>query len=389
MKRFPLFLILAVCLSITACENGSDGSGQDSDPSKISVNEAIQVATEGIAMLSESDAGTIDRRINSNSVKICSTNTGKLFYVINFANNNGFAVVRATRGGDSQLLAVAESGNYTPGVSTGNSGFDAYAELLTNYLIAAESAPAVVATTAATRSGWESAGPYLAVKWGQDAPYNTYCLAQLEGVDFQPCPTGSIATAIAQIMSFHAYPSEMAVTFINDSESGYTYNGIDSEITLDWSAIKQLSSGSTNAASKPLAVLIREIGQLVGMKYAIEGSAAASGNVPTALAALGYTSGELNNYEWQPVREELDNGRPLFMGGAEDDFVPGASWVVDGYKTRETQAGCNYLHINWGSNGNGNGYYLADIFNASSKAEGAKYNYKSYIVTGIAAPSAN
>lgn len=390
MKRNPFFLFLAACLFFAACESGSDNPGQD-DPSKITAYEAVQVATEGIALLPAS-AATTDRKVDPNKVKTCSSTTaGKLFYVVNFTNNAGFAVVRAARNAGAQLLAVVESGNFTPGVTTGNPSFDNYAALLINYLTAAANQIAPAPAAAATRSGWTSVGPYLSVKWGQEAPYNTYCLTKLEGeVNPQMCPAGSSVTAVAQIMSYYNYPVELPVTFINDSENEFTYTGIDANLNLDWAALKQYAAGNgnTDATGKTLAVLFREIGQLSGTKYDIDGSATSIGNTTEALKALGY-AGTMNGYDWQLVRAELDNQRLVFMGGSEDDFTQGSSWVVDGYATNGEQANGNYIHINWGADGYNNGYYLADVFNTSSKSAGASYNYKSQTITGISVAPAN
>ncbi len=391
MKRNPFFLLLAVCLFVTACENGSD-SGHDSDPSKITAYEAVQIATEGIALLPDAVA-TTDRRVDPNKVKTCTSATaGKLFYVVNFADNAGFAVVRAARNAGPQLLAVVESGSYTPGSTTGNPSFDNYATLLINYLIAAANQPSAVPAVTTSRSGWTSVGPFLSVKWGQESPYNAYCLIKLEGeANPQECPAGSSVTAVAQIMSYYCHPAELPVTFINDPENEFTYNDVDANLTLDWTALKQyaVGNGNSDAAGKDLAVLFREIGELSGTKYDVDGSSTSIGNTTEALHALGYAGCTLCSYDWQRVREDLDNERPVFMGGSEDDFVKGSSWVVDGYMTNAGEAGSNYIHINWGFNGYNNGYYLADVFNSSAKAAGASYNYKSQIITGIAVAPAN
>lgn len=390
MKRNPFFLLLATCLFFAACESGSDNSGQD-DPLKITAYEAVQVATEGIALLPASTT-TTDRRVDPNKVKTCSSTTaGKLFYVVNFADNAGFAVVRAARNAGAQLLAIVESGNFTPGNTTGNPSFDNFAALLINYLTAAANQTATASATAATRSEWTSVGPYLSVKWGQDAPYNTYCLTKLEGVASpQPCPAGSSVTAVAQIMSYYSCPVELPVTFISNAENEYTYTGIDANLNLDWVALKQynVGNGIADATGKTLAVLFREIGELSGTKYDIDGSSTSIGNTTEALKALGY-AGTLNSYDWQVVREELDNQRLVFMGGSEDDFTQGSSWVVDGYAINAGQANGNYIHINWGAEGYNNGYYLADVFNTSSKYTGASYNYKSQTITGISIAPAN
>lgn len=56
----------------------------------------------------------------------------------------------------------------------------------------------------ASQTDYEDVAPLLGNKeWGQDNPYNLLCPA----IDGKNCPTGCVATAISQIMSYHKWPS--------------------------------------------------------------------------------------------------------------------------------------------------------------------------------------
>lgn len=52
----------------------------------------------------------------------------------------------------------------------------------------------------------ESAGPLLSTKWGQEDPYNLQCPMNTEGG--KRCTTGSVATAMAQIMKKWNHPQQ-------------------------------------------------------------------------------------------------------------------------------------------------------------------------------------
>ena len=58
------------------------------------------------------------------------------------------------------------------------------------------------------------------VQWGQYVPYNLYCPTGM--------PTGCLATALAQVMAYHKYPS--------------SYNGYNFNWTLMLSVTKQTNS---------------------------------------------------------------------------------------------------------------------------------------------------
>ena len=66
-----------------------------------------------------------------------------------------------------------------------------------------EDSAATRAWLAASRSSYEDVAPLLGQReWGQDNPYNLYCPT----IDGRHCPTGCVATALAQIMCQHQWP---------------------------------------------------------------------------------------------------------------------------------------------------------------------------------------
>lgn len=218
MKKNYIMLAAAwaVLFLFAACEKSGEVSQPAAQPvgvcvvlpegltPKIGYAEAAGIAQRGIAMLeSSASTRTSGRRVldptNVNYVVTPATRSGEspdtLMYVFNFADSAGFAFVATARESD-QLFAVTEKGTYTPGVPTGNPGFDFYMRCAENHLrslsvggggIGGFNPPGLSEYIYKLdyEDDIDGAGPYLRVKWGQHWPYNMYC---------SECPSGCAAT---------------------------------------------------------------------------------------------------------------------------------------------------------------------------------------------------
>ena len=138
MKRITI--LLAVFGILTACQKGDEihlTNQKEHQPltSNISIEEAIQIAMEGASMLEDSPItrSHIARSVDRNNIKPyvkaatrADEEADTLFYVVNYADSAGFALVSSSRIHGDPLLAVTEQGSYTPGESTENEGFNYY-----------------------------------------------------------------------------------------------------------------------------------------------------------------------------------------------------------------------------------------------------------------------
>lgn len=208
--------------------------------------------------------------------------------------------------------------------------------------------------------------PLLTSNWGQDTltgnvgGYNDACPV-FDSINGGRCFAGSVATAMAQIMYYHKYPQ-----FGNGSNS-YThiYYGTLSE---NFNGVEYLwanMSDTANATSRAeISKLIYHAGISVNMNYGPVESITSPSSVPNAMQnnfryrpdirevnRLDYTL--LN---WQRVmKDNLDAHQPVLYSGEDDSIDAGPhSFVCDGYNDN------NYFHMNWGWDGNGNGYYWLD-----------------------------
>lgn len=213
-------------------------------------------------------------------------------------------------------------------------------------------------------------GPLLTTTWGQDCGYNSHCPPASDG----PCGyayTGCVATAMAQVMAYWQSPS--------------TYN---------WSQMP------SNYGTDDVAVLMRDIGNSVGMSYSGTGSGASASNIVGALInTFHYSSANYSSYgisSYNTVQANLNNNRPVLLGGCNDQttilgipisYSTCHEWVCDGYLETtfyyENGMGSTYLlfHMNWGWGlGLYDGWFA---FNDWHISNGRNYRYADDMVYNI------
>lgn len=231
--------------------------------------------------------------------------------------------------------------------------------------------------------------PLLRTLWGQTAPYNDLC-PELNG---QRTVTGCVATALAQVMAWHQWPTQ------GTGSNSYTWRGqtltVDfSQITYDWDNMTPTySSSSTQGSENAVATLMYSCGVAVDMNYNVAsagGSGASAFSVPGALVQyFGYDSGAYyapREYygleEWNElVYDQLVNCGPVQYSGQNNEG--GHSFVCDGYDTD------GYFHINWGWNGESNGYFLLTALDPSAQGVGGTssgYNTSQSVIAGVRRP---
>ena len=363
--------------------------------------EALAIAQDAIGMLGESsvtrsgnprtiDIHNVQYIVNTSSTR-SDGKTDTLMYVFNYNDNAGFAVVSANRATEG-LIAVTEQGNYVAGEETGNGGFDLYMDMAEEYVMRAfEPIPPIGGGGQEILTQFKmfvdrdttTFGPYLQVRWGQDWPYNMACPIQ-EGLRTK---AGCVATAIAQIMTYYKHPSSFTATF---QPTDYVQQ-------LDWDEILEhkytenttdetCSQCTSSTIHNVIASLIRQIGVKVEMIYGVKVSGTDSELFArSALTHFGYTSGSYQDYSNYVVANSIIGRKLVFMRGgiSADD---GHAWVIDGYRhIHELHRECikpinalewieqkrwtedhYYNHINWGWNGENNGYFLRDVFDITN-----------------------
>ena len=215
--------------------------------------------------------------------------------------------------------------------------------------------------------------PLLTTKWNQHSPYNLFC--PYDEVNDAPSVTGCVATAMAQIMKYHEWPS-----------------------AYDWSLMKdEYDSGDESAAAQEVAKVMKDAGESVYMKYSANGSFANADGISEAFRnTFGYSiSTELVSrayftaQEWDElIYSNLENKMPVYYGGTAIDIddskgylqgvEAGHGFVVDGYD------GKGLYHVNWGWGGLSDGFFLLSLLDPDNQGAGGTSGSEGYTIRASA-----
>lgn len=223
----------------------------------------------------------------------------------------------------------------------------------------------------------EAVGPLMTTTWGQSAPYNLLCptyQSSQTGATVNYL-TGCVATAMSQIMHYHKHPvtGEGAKTYWfypSDGSGRQRLYANFMNTTYDWdNMLDSYTTGSyTEAQGNAVATIMYHCGVALEMNYAEGASGATHSAACLALRNYfrynDYSKLYMRDYfpeeEWMGiVYRELNDGCPLLYGGNSSSFG-GHSFVVDGYDAN------GLVHVNWGWEGDDDGFYDIAILNPSS-----------------------
>lgn len=318
------------------------------------------------------------------------------YYVIENGTNKGYTIVSA----DDRLpeiVGYAKQGNYTEDTLP-----EAYVEFITAYQKFVEEVkagnPHALRTAAEAKALRESASytqptvaPLLGnIQWNQGDPYNRMC-PEYDGVN--KAVTGCVATAMAQVMGYWKYPSQLQADIPGYTTGTYNINvpGIskDTDGTYDWDNIlPQYNSGNFNDdQANAVAKLMHHCGVAVQMNYGP--SSGAFVNPERLSKYFGYDKDFMvkvrrESYSMQEWNTLIDNEliakRPVLYSGQSSSS--GHQFVCDG------SDGKGLYHINWGWGGYQDGYFDITILNPAKGGIGSGnapdgYNQGSDMIIGI------
>lgn len=195
-------------------------------------------------------------------------------------------------------------------------------------------------------------GPLLQTEWGQGDGYNNSlaynnCSTTVNGKVL----TGCVATALAQVMRYHEYPTN--------------YN---------WSSMPNgpISASSQPSGTNNIAQLMYDAGDAVNMNWNCNFSGALGSDMEPAMENdFNYsTSTNYENYDMWDLKDDIDLSSPdrPAVVTAFDSQYGGHAWVADGtrmyyiYNSECIASGYLSFHMNWGWNGQYNGWFHDDDF---------------------------
>ncbi len=204
--------------------------------------------------------------------------------------------------------------------------------------------------------------PLVLTKWGQSivgnkAVYNYYTPNGPDGSS-NNYVCGCVATAMAQLMKFHGYPTASVAPatvecWVGDVPRSLTMKGG----VYAWSDMPNVPATSiTDTQRQAIGKLCYDAGVSVAMQYDYGGSGAYTGDVapalktyfgyPSAVNAGDYSTGVSNDAVQKSILVNLDCGYPVQL--AISGSSGGHSVLADGYGYSHSTL---YFHINMGWGG--------------------------------------
>ncbi len=344
---------------------------------KITEDEAKAVASKFF----NSNSAVRKASGNGQVLKLAGASTG--YYIFNRGTASGYVIVAADDKAADKVLGYADEGTVD---------MRSLPENMAWWLAEYDRQMASVAQSKTSKKAkavakYSNIAPLITAKWDQNTPYNDLCPVLRDTL----CPTGCVATAMAQIMYYHKWPEKGVGT--NSYEwYGEILSADFSKSTYNWDAMTdRYDSQSAGEAKEAVASLMHDAGFSVDMEYGTKASGAYSMEVPTSLAK--YFSYDKNIKfvprayfgvtEWDDmVYRELAASRPVYYCGSTIDGNAGHAFVCDGYRD-------GFFHFNWGWSGESNGYFLLTALDPDQQGIGGSssgYSFDQAIIVNAQRP---
>lgn len=408
MKATAIFMIaLIISTAISSCNESDMPAVTFSQKEQFnnlssktrSFDEAFAVAEKALYFLDRNNSRTQNRTIVSNKAFAILNKTHSsrnnssdtLLYVINYDNNEGFAVVSASKHTPA-LLAVTESGHIYENEDIDNPGLKIFMEMAQYYVNNSGkndtdsifdrdpkeigggsdiSTPKEFKYVTDTIE-YNEVKPRVTINWGQRVPEGLFISNRFAG-----CGTVCILMAMDYLKS----PSLLRLSYLDNSI-----------VTIDWDNIKSMPRNKYNgtliydmATSELISHVCAEIVQQSGTKdFRKDGTFMTAQQFYTALRNLLKKYGTFKDKP-SAVKGQLE-GIDIVSGFPTSNlYNDGHFWVIDGCKylhvkisyferridrikwnlISEHEEKTDYIHINWGWYGQSNGYYLPYVYDTS------------------------
>lgn len=383
MKNFLLILSLTLTLAISSCSSDEPKVLQEQqshvDISKFSISrsEALAIADDLLGCdheLSRSATASVLPILQGKNRMLPDT----LAYVINYADNGGFAIIA----GDNRIdpvLAYSDDGSFS---MQNECAVENFINRLEGYVSSKASAVGPIITPMDPLTYYRI--PIVKSKFNQSKPFNKY----LSEIYSNPnILTGCCPLAVGTVMMY----SSNSVTLRNQTfDLQRIRNGLQTNDS-------EQPRFSYDIAAYEASKLFAMIGLNLSVQYD-KGVYEASGYAGLMqlidngfLTPIDYYTDDLS---WNPTDftidkavELLDDGCILYAWAPDKNLVKtGHAWVIDGYLCSVYSSGKrenHMVHCCWGWNGSADGYYKGEVFNPTDNAKyeteaieiGAFYHY--------------
>lgn len=230
----------------------------------------------------------------------------------------------------------------------------------------------------------ESVQPLLTTEWGQTSPYNNLCPEYADG---KRCKTSCVATAMAQIMRYHKYPTQGK----GQKSIKWEYGTRKATLSADFGATTYLWDDMldnyrgqyTPTQADAVATIMYHLGIASDAEYTPDSGAFIDDAFNAAITHFGYSTGSVladreyfDDDTWtELVFDAISAGFPVYYGGYTASYS-GHAFVLDGYDTE------GKAHVNWGF-GSGGGYYDMSSLGSYTYGQSAMILYPQSCPSGL------
>ncbi|MBS4012374.1 MAG: C10 family peptidase, partial [Bacteroidetes bacterium] len=329
----------------------------------VSKEEALVLANNFFSILSEKYSDP--QAVSNEYVYLSDKSSEPTLYIFN-AHSEGFVIIAADKK-VYPVLGYSFNSKLPDDKEQWSPSFEAWIEMYSMQIdaIRIENSEAEKSITEAWHKletkenpflrSEKDVSPLLSTTWNQGCGYNALCPVAAGG----PCGrayTGCVATAMAQVMRYMAYPTSGIGSQCYDTAN---YGELCANFA---DGIYNYAAMTNNSGNSHVAKLMYHCGISVYMSYSASGSGAFSHNVVRAWKQFfdykNHILIQKSNYaevDWiRIIRNEIDKNRPVYYAGFGSG---GHAFVFDGYQN------LNHFHVNWGWGGSHNGYFYVNNLN--------------------------
>lgn len=385
MKRlFPLFIVIIAFLS--SCDDGNearlDMNGVDTTKFVRSESDAIDQALADREnffgksnSLSRSERDKI-QAILVKSIAISRSDSNNDYYVVNYPDSSGFAVVPVSK--RLSTLVITERGRYGDPAFNGNEALKDYMGSIGTYIAYSQNPGDINPGPFTPIQPYEflkldticsrRIEPRIQLQWGQQGPFAKYCKNGL---------IGCTPLAITMVAAYFEQPKTMTAKF----------DDVNTLMYMNWTEIKKHvkeypTEDCEASTHEQGALFCRQIGEIGDSKYENKVTKTSTENLIKILCKL-YPSAQLEETKFTSASAMVDilsapliihgDGHTFIADGCISEYIREAIYTalptvppILTLKEYGSEFRREYLHINWGWDGLDNGYYTAGVFDTVS-----------------------
>lgn len=424
MKKLFNFLIAVLTMLAAACSN-TEAPEMPKEENATTCDGKVRSAKEAIAIAmaakqhysgtkSRSSYTVKDVKCYGAPISRSGLGADSLYYIVNFEDEQGYAVIGADRRIES-VLAVIDNGNFSEEEIVEGSTREYMYNLIKDYTVAQTLVdgvtPVPIDTLRVNYQFWKeycdtisfTQERMLYTRWDQGGIYAKYA-----GDLYNPAinsanwHTGCTPLAMCMAMSYFKKPTTIKITF----------DGSNRVISPNWDAMLRYDTEDDpfnwqydpeeGEAKEHLALVLREIAQQAGSTGKQNGSVSTDRNkIPEVMTYFGFSCWETpKESEYSIPKPSIQGHKIIICSGIDYENGVGHTFVIDGVDRLITETGLeiwekvgikddflrkedvvihdrNHVHVNWGWGGQDNGYYEASLFLKSSYRELDKWSYGS------------